>query len=147
MDIIASVIAERVERLPNGNLSAIAMFNTLFASDFPAFAGEMVLLLRTVYRASEATGQAVPMSVRLTNFDGDRLFDARQDVTLSPPPPPFTWAQWDYAFSMQGLPLEKEGEYTFEIWISGVQRAVIPLLVVHVPPGKTPADVSPRHPV
>ena len=142
MEIVAWVIAERVERHPNGNMSIHSMFNALYAEHFPAVVPQLTLFLRTVFQAHEAAGPPIPISIRLINEDGDSVFDARHDVQLPAPTDAFTWAQWDEALVLDRLPIPAVGEYAFEVWISGERRSVLPLIAFNVLPSKTgtPSD-------
>lgn len=134
MEIIAFLLAERVERNERGNMSVHDMFNALYASELPAKAGAMALLLRTVYQAHEATGTPVNIAIRMVSANGDILFHSQCDVTLPAPQFGYTWAQWDQGFLMDGLPLKQAGEYEFEVYIQGTRRSTLPLIVTTASP-------------
>lgn len=131
MDVPLAVLADAANISQEGNLNILGIFNEIRAASFPAVHPGAVLVVQLRAKRSEQ-GENVRVVIRL--MDEDRVL---ADVTGQfPVPEPGGKGdiKINQLFRLQGLPLERAGEYAFHILVNGDEKAVVPFSAILLTP-------------
>ena len=124
-----ALIADAANTDAAGKLNVLGLFDTIFASSFPARHPALTLVLRFECNASEF-GKVKEMTIGLHTADGEKLFEIQGNMAIPTPKSPLYHAQ--VIFELKDLVFPKEGDYAFYINIGGETKATLPIHLVLV---------------
>lgn len=114
-----------------GKLNILGSFDTLMAKAFPVVHPQCAIALRIRFRRIEQGQHRI--LIHLVDEDGSMVLpamDGNINVTVPPAEPS---AVANLILQLQGMKLEKAGEYAINLAIDGRQVADLPLFVKHLP--------------
>jgi hypothetical protein len=120
-----------------GKLSAIGVFDTIGAAQFPVIHPHCAVALRILFRDDDAGQHQFKLS--LIDEDGRQLplnIDAGINVRL---PENLFFVSVNMPLILQGLKFDRPGQYSVDIQMDGKMIARIPLQVVQAQPQPPPA--------
>jgi len=108
-----------------GKLNMLGAFDTIWAPKVPAVHPQCTVALRLRFHASE--GNEHNVSVKLVDTDGKHVVPPTNGTINIDYPKGQRSCSANLILNIQGLKLEKYGEYSIDLAIAGKSRASLPL--------------------
>jgi hypothetical protein len=134
MEILTSVICDSAAEYA-GKLCIMGAFDTIYAHHFPVVHPHFAVALRIIFRPVEEGTH----KVRVTFIDSDghnvlpREGEPNFEFKIMPIPESTSFVTRNFVISIQGLPLQKPSQYSFDVYMDEQIIARIPLQVVVAP--------------
>ncbi len=110
-----------------GKLCMLGAFDTIWVAKTPAVHPQCTVALRTRFDRSER--QTHKVEVRFVDVDGKNVIPPAQgDITINFPDDQRSGST-NMILNIQGLKLEKAGEYSIDLIVDGQHRSSLPLFV------------------
>ncbi len=110
-----------------GKFSMLGAFDTISVAKMPAVHPQCAIALRARFERSERGEHKV--AVHFVDSDGKNVIPPAQgNITINFPDGQSS-ASANLIFNIQGLKLEKAGEYSIDLAVDGLQKASLPLFV------------------
>jgi len=110
-----------------GKLNMLGAFDTIWAAGSPAIHPQCAIALRVRFERIERGEHKV--AVHFADMDGKHVIPPAQGVININFPDDQGSGSANLILNIQGLRLEKLGEYSIDLAIDGQQKASLPLLV------------------
>jgi hypothetical protein len=108
-------------------MSAIGIFDVIFASQFPARNTNMSLVFKLDGTIAEKGKHN--LSVELRDEKSNKLAEFRQDLEFQPPPNVQGKVSAQVIMRMQNLPFQTKGQYEFVIFVDDRFLGRVPLTI------------------
>jgi hypothetical protein len=120
------MLAEAANASTDGKLNVLGVFDTVFATEFPAVHPRCVLVVR--FRPGvEDVGETRHLEIRYEDVDqGGALWTVESDVEVSANAGGRTLTN---LLTLTALPVPQEGEFQFRILVDGAEKSRLPLYV------------------
>ncbi len=138
MQALAAILCDSAADY-QGKLCVLGAFDSIYAGRFPAVHPHCALAIRLLFRPEEE-GQH-EMRISLIDSDGGPVLPdgggpvIRFDVPEIPDETFFL--SRNFVLDLNGLPLPKPGQYSFDIRVDGEILSQIPLQAMNMPPNPT----------
>lgn len=110
-----------------GKLNMLGAFDTIWAAKVPAVHPQCTVALRVRFRSSEGNQHRV--SVKLVDADGKHVVPPTDGMINIKYPQGQRTSSANLILNIQGLKLEKYGEYSIDLAIGAKNRVSLPLFV------------------
>lgn len=110
-----------------GKLNLLGAFDTIWARTMPAVHPQCTLALRLRFNALE--GEAHKVSVKLVDEDGRPLIPAMNGAIKVQFSPGQRTSSANFILNIQGLRIERYGEYSIDLAVNGKAKVSLPLFV------------------
>ena len=110
-----------------GKLSMLGVFDTIWVTKTPAVHPQCAIALRARFERIEIGGHRV--AVNFVDIDGKNVIPPSQGVITINFPEEESSGSANLILNIQGLKLDKLGEYSIDLAIDGQQKASLPLFV------------------
>jgi len=111
-----------------GKISILGAFDTIYAKQIPTMHPQCAIALRIRFESSE--GNEHDFSVKFVNEDGQHIFPpANGKININFPPNQRS-SSTNLIINIQGLKLEKYGEYAVDLTVDNRNEASLPLYVI-----------------
>lgn len=135
MQALAAILCDSANDY-QGKLCVLGAFDSIYAGRFPAIHPHCALAIRLLFRPEEE-GQH-ELKITLTDSDGGSVLPdgggpvIRFDVPEIPDETFFL--SRNFVLDLNGLPLPKPGQYSFDVRVDGEILSQIPLQAMNMPP-------------
>lgn len=110
-----------------GKLSMLGVFDTIWVTRAPAVHPQCTIVLRVRFNRIERGEHKVV--VNFVDIDGKNVIPPAQGAIQISFPEEQSSGSANLIFNIQGLKLEKPGEYSIDLAVDGQQKASLPLFV------------------
>ncbi len=110
-----------------GKLNVLGAFDTLWVKKVPAVHPHCTVVLRVRFHSSE--GNEHDLTVKFVDMDGKHIVPATSGKIKIKFPEKQRSSSANLILNIQGLKIEKAGEYSIDLAIGGRNRASVPLFV------------------
>ena len=141
MIVDVAVVADYANLADGGKLNVMGMFDRILAPSFPTHHAFMVLAFR-LRVDFEDRDKVHKVEIGLYDEDGHKWGGGTGDVTVGSVPPGGR-AVLSQILPFPGIIFPKSGEYHFQLLWDGVEKARIPLTLMHAPAEGTPKQTPP----
>lgn len=121
MKILTVFLADEANVSQEGKLNVLGIFDRIAGTAFPLVHPRMVLVFRLQTEYADV-GRTFPVRVKLTDEDGDVLFEANGEIN-APPVAPGDFATANQLLALVGVELSAPGRYTFAVEAEDVARS------------------------
>ncbi len=135
MEVLTAILCDSAADY-NGKLCILGAFDTIFAQRFPAFHPQCALALRFLFRHEDEGMHRFQVS--FIDSDGKSVLPQegapRFELDVKEIPEKAFFISQNFVINLQGLPLNKPGQYSFDVLMDQELAVRIPLQVVQVAP-------------
>lgn len=110
-----------------GKLNVLGAFDTIWTTKMPVVHPQCTVALRVRFHSSE--GNKHNVSVKFVDADGKHIVPATNGMVNINYPQGQISSSANLILNIQGLKLEKHGEYSIDLTIDGKAKASLPLFV------------------
>ena len=127
MQIEVFVLCDAATADPLGKLNLLGTFDTIWVKEIPTIYPQCTIALRIRFERIERGEHKV--IVQFVDADGRNVISPAQGIITIDFPDEQSSGSANLILNIQGLKLERLGEYSIDLAIDGQQRASLPLFV------------------
>ncbi len=134
MQTLAAILCDSASDY-QGKLCVLGAFDSIYAGRFPAVHPHCALAIRLLFKDEEEGKHE--MKIRLVDTDGKNVLPDQGGPTIQfevPEIPDDTFfISRNFVLDLNGLPLPKPGQYSFDISVGNQMIAQVPLQAMAIP--------------
>lgn len=130
MQVVLFVAADYANKTPDGKLNIMGIFNSIYATQFPARHRQLYLIIRLVAILGEMRNEH-DLRIVFVDSDGNELLNSGGKFKIQHPSGG-KQAVAEFIIDVGDLHLPKQGNYEFHLMLNQETRSIIPIEVNHL---------------